>query len=81
MEAFLDEIYGPITDYFENDYYLAAATLLEVSCKIFTISGNDPSSTFDRNMESSTPDEYAPWLRRGCEALYTCDLNCYESVN
>ena len=30
MEAFLDEIYGPITDYFENDYYLAAAKLLEV---------------------------------------------------
>jgi len=29
MEAFLDEIYGPITDYFENDYYLAAAKLLE----------------------------------------------------
>ena len=31
MESFLDEIYGPIVDYFENDYYLAAAKLLEVS--------------------------------------------------
>ena len=31
MEAFLDEIYGPIEDYFENDYYLAAAKLLEVT--------------------------------------------------
>ena len=30
MESFLDEIYGPIVDYFENDYYLAAAKLLEV---------------------------------------------------
>ena len=30
MEAFLDDIFGPITDYFENDYYLAAAKLLEV---------------------------------------------------
>ena len=31
MEAFLDEIYGPIEDYFEDDYYLAAAKLLEVT--------------------------------------------------
>ena len=30
MEAFLDEIFGPIEDYFVNDYYLAAAKLLEV---------------------------------------------------
>ena len=29
MEAFLDDIYGPIEDFFENDYYLAAAKLLE----------------------------------------------------
>ena len=31
MEVFLDEIYGPIEDYFEDDYYLAAAKLLEVT--------------------------------------------------
>ena len=31
MEAFLDEIFGPIEDYFVNDYYLAAAKLLEVN--------------------------------------------------
>ena len=29
MEAFLDDVYGPIEDFFENDYYLAAAKLLE----------------------------------------------------
>ena len=29
MEAFLDDVYGPIEDYFENDYHLAAAKLLE----------------------------------------------------
>jgi len=29
MEAFLDNKYGPIEDFFENDYYLAAAKLLE----------------------------------------------------
>jgi len=31
MEAFLDEVFGPIEDYFEDDYYLAAAKLLEVT--------------------------------------------------
>ena len=36
MESFLDEIYGPIVDYFENDYHLAAAKLLEV-CFQFNI--------------------------------------------
>ena len=30
MESFLDEIYGPMVDYFEDDYHLAAAKLLEV---------------------------------------------------
>ena len=29
MEAFLDDVYGPIEDFFENDYYLAAAKLLK----------------------------------------------------
>ena len=57
MEAFLDEIYGPITDYFENDYYLAAAKLLEVSSKIFTTSGKDQFYDI-RNMERSTQDEF-----------------------
>ena len=36
MESFLDEIYGPIVDYFEDDYHLAAAKLLEV-CFQFNI--------------------------------------------
>ena len=29
MEAFLDEVFGPIHDYFEDDYFLAAAKLVE----------------------------------------------------
>ena len=29
MEAFLDEVFGPIQDYFEDDYFLAAAKLVE----------------------------------------------------
>ena len=29
MEAFLDDVYGPMEDFFENDYYLAASRLLE----------------------------------------------------
>ena len=29
MEAFLDSVYGPLEDFFEDDYYLAAAKLLE----------------------------------------------------
>ena len=29
MEAFIDQIFGPIEDYFANDYYQAAALLLE----------------------------------------------------
>ena len=29
MESFLDEIFGPIVDYFEDDYHRAAAKLLE----------------------------------------------------
>ena len=37
MEAFLDEIYGPIEDYFEDDYYLAAAKLLEVTRNNFKL--------------------------------------------
>ena len=28
METFMDEIFGPIEDYFVNDYYQAAAALL-----------------------------------------------------
>ena len=28
-QAFLDDIFGPIEDFFENDYYQAAAYLLE----------------------------------------------------
>lgn len=30
MESFMDQIFGPLVDYFENDYHLAAAKLLEV---------------------------------------------------
>ena len=41
MEAFLDDVYGPIEDYFENDYYLAAAKLLEKYQK--WISGSEHS--------------------------------------
>ena len=29
MEAFLDDVYGPMEDFFKNDYYLAAAKVLE----------------------------------------------------
>ena len=29
MEAFLDDVFGPIHDYFEDDYFLAAARLVE----------------------------------------------------
>ena len=29
MEAFLDDVYGPMEDFFENDYSIAAAKLLE----------------------------------------------------
>ena len=28
MEAFLDELFGPMEDYFKDDYYLAASQLL-----------------------------------------------------
>ena len=38
MESFLDEIFGPIVDYFEDDYHLAAAKLLEVCHIIYSIS-------------------------------------------
>ena len=37
MESFLDEIYGPIVDYFENDYHLAAAKLLQVCFQLYDI--------------------------------------------
>ena len=37
MESFLDEIYGPIVDYFENDYHLAAAKLLQVCFQLYFI--------------------------------------------
>ena len=29
MEAFLDDTFGPIHDYFEDDYFLAAAKIVE----------------------------------------------------
>lgn len=29
MEAFMDDKFGPIHDYFEDDYFLAAAKLVE----------------------------------------------------
>lgn len=29
MEAFLDEVFGPLEDFFKDDYYLAAANLLK----------------------------------------------------
>ena len=37
MESFLDEIYGPIVDYFEDDYHLAAAKLLEVCFQFYVL--------------------------------------------
>ena len=36
MEAFLDNVFGPIEDFFEDDYYLAAAKLLEKYGKAIT---------------------------------------------
>ena len=29
MEAFLDDTFGPLEDFFKDDYYLAAANLLK----------------------------------------------------
>ena len=39
MEAFMDDIFGPMEDYFLDDYYLAAAKLLEKYQKGFSGSG------------------------------------------
>jgi hypothetical protein len=29
MEAFLDDVFGPLEDFFKDDYYLAAANLMK----------------------------------------------------